>query len=728
MPSVVHLVVTKKFAGVERYVADIATELAGRGWDVAVIGGSSGQMPRVVGSGAVWMPGATPLEALRSLAKAGRRDVCHAHMTLAEATALVGRPVHRAPILSTRHFAERRGSSRVARAFSPLVRAGLSREVAASRFIAGELERPPDAVLPNGVPIPSLLWNAESRTVLVLQRLAPEKDTLTALRAWQAARLWDEGWSLRIVGDGSERSTLESWARRERLPAVTFVGWLPDVSGELARAGLLLAPAPAEPFGLGVIEAMGAGVPVVAAAAGGHLETVGQLTDASLFPPHDAEAAAVALRTLLPDETRRAVSEAGRKLVAEQFSVKRHVDQLVGEYETVRLRERTGRERAAAPLSSSVRELVVCSLERWDDVWRRNQFLTDVLLRRNPDLRVLFVEPPADPLHDLLRGRRPSSPRVRPFGYQGRLRVFRPLKVLPRRAGGVVDGLLRRQLRSAVRLAGFRRPILWINDVTYAPLAREPRWVSVYDVTDDWLAAPFSARERERLAALDRVALREADAVVVCSPALERSRGRTRPVTVVANAVDVDHFRRPQSRPPDLPDAPVAVYVGSLHESRLDVDLVVELARALPTVQVALVGPNSLDERSRTRLAAEVNVHLLGSRPYAQVPGYLQHAGVIVVPHLVNEFTESLDPIKAYECLVTSTPAVATPVAGFRELEGRVVIAPREAFPQAVEAALCGRNGRVLAGSVPSWEDRAREFQRVLESAAASRDRLGVEG
>ena len=42
-------------------------------------------------------------------------------------------------------------------------------------------------------------------------------------------------------------------------------------------------------------------------------------------------------------------------------------------------------------------DLVVMSLERWDDVWRRNQHLVAGLLADDPALRVLFVEPPADP-------------------------------------------------------------------------------------------------------------------------------------------------------------------------------------------------------------------------------------------------------------------------------------------------------------------------------------------
>jgi hypothetical protein len=87
---------------------------------------------------------------------------------------------------------------------------------------------------------------------------------------------------------------------------------------------------------------------------------------------------------------------------------------------------------------------------------------------------------------------------------------------------------------------------------------------------------------------------------------------------------------------------------------------------------------------------------------------------LIVVPHAVNEFTESLDPIKAYECLATDTPTVATPVAGFRELGDGLLLAERHTFSAAVEAVLAGNRAPKRALRMPSWDDRTREFERAL--------------
>jgi glycosyltransferase involved in cell wall biosynthesis len=227
-----------------------------------------------------------------------------------------------------------------------LIAGRITREIATSEFIARHLERPPDAVVVSGVPPSACLWRPTNRVVLVLQRLEREKDTATAVSAWMQSGLADQGWSLRIVGDGSQRDTLERSVSSQSMSGVTFTGWTSDVPGEFRHAGMLLASAPAEPLGLSVIEAMAAGVPVVAAAFGGHLETVGLVANAPLFPPGDASAAAEALRLLLSDPTRARLSVEGVRVVAERFDIARHVDRLLTQYAaacTGAPRGRTGR-------------------------------------------------------------------------------------------------------------------------------------------------------------------------------------------------------------------------------------------------------------------------------------------------------------------------------------------------------------------------------------------------
>jgi glycosyltransferase involved in cell wall biosynthesis len=368
--------------------------------------------------------------------------------------------------------------------------------------------------------------------------------------------------------------------------------------------------------------------------------------------------------------------------------------------------------RASPADAHDLTELVVCSLEAWDDVWRRNQFFTRGLLERNPNLRVLFVEPPTDPVHAVATRRRPQLPGLRAIR-TSRLYGLRPLKILPRRAGYFVDAFLVRQVVGASTRLGFRHPLLWLNDVTYTPLIQTMGWRALYDVTDDWLLAPFHKRELKRLRRLDHLATTAAEEVVVCSPALERDRGHSRPVTVISNGVDLELFRQRAPRPSDLPPAPTAVYLGTLHESRLDVGLVKELARSSPDLSVVLVGPVALSSKTLSAFSGIRNLSLLGTKDHQTVPGYLQHADVLIVPHVVTPFTESLDPIKAYEYSAVDTPAVATAAAGFREHPQVFQIATRDEFASRVNQVLA-KGMRRHPSVPPTWDAQSAEFERVL--------------
>jgi teichuronic acid biosynthesis glycosyltransferase TuaH len=364
--------------------------------------------------------------------------------------------------------------------------------------------------------------------------------------------------------------------------------------------------------------------------------------------------------------------------------------------------------------------LIVCSLEPWDTVWRRNQFLVQELTDNDPSLRVLFVEPAIDPLHELKAGRRPPvgrGRRLRPVADRPQIIRFQPVKLLPRLLGGWADRSLARQINRAVGQAEMVDPTLWINDLDLTGLALGVNWPVLYDVTDDWLLASVPRRVSKARRTRESALLDRADEVVVCSRGLQNTKGAARAVTVITNAVDADRFRTTQPRPRDLPRQATAVYVGTLHEDRLDIELVCRAARALPGINFVFVGPSALSAASTSRLAWHRNVTLLGARPYDDVPAYLQHATVLIVPHVVTSFTESLDPIKAYECLAVGRPTLATPVAGFRDLGPGIGVATSEEFVNELRLLLDQDVDATSPVSLPTWREQADRFAQALDRA-----------
>jgi glycosyltransferase involved in cell wall biosynthesis len=274
-------------------------------------------------------------------------------------------------------------------------------------------------------------------------------------------------------------------------------------------------------------------------------------------------------------------------------------------------------------------------------------------------------------------------------------------------------------------------PVLWVNDPSGALLVEATTWRSLYDVTDDWTLAERSTAETERVIAQEQVLLARCDEVVVCSPALAASKGQRRKVTLVPNGVDSAAYLVGHDRPADLPEGAVAVYVGTLHGDRLDVDLCAATARALEgTGHLVLVGPNALATEQRSRLES-AGVLMLGARPSGDVPSYLQHADVLVVPHVVTPFTDSLDPIKLYEYQAAGRPVVATPVAGFRDVDDdRVTVADHETFVSAVVAGVASAaqvNGPLLDSAPSADADWSRRVEQVAEVLERLRERGSTE-
>jgi glycosyltransferase involved in cell wall biosynthesis len=139
---------------------------------------------------------------------------------------------------------------------------------------------------------------------------------------------------------------------------------------------------------------------------------------------------------------------------------------------------------------------------------------------------------------------------------------------------------------------------------------------------------------------------------------------------------------------------------------------VLKTAEALPIGQVHLVGPDSLSAVSRDRLQSNPRITLHGSVLASEVPSWLTAFDVLISPHVVSQFTLSLDAIKAYEYLATDRPVVATPTSGFQNLAGPGLFVKTDDFADAVRLAAEVRES--FQRDVPDWDDRAVQFAAAL--------------
>jgi glycosyltransferase involved in cell wall biosynthesis len=157
--------------------------------------------------------------------------------------------------------------------------------------------------------------------VITVGRLAAPKDTVTLVRA--LARVPGRPFRATIVGDGPDRPAVEAEIRAAGLEGVVeLAGERQDVPDLLADADVFALSSRSEGAPISVLEAMAAGLPVVASAVGGVPEIVAHGATGLLVPPGDAAALAEALEQLLADPAlRRRLGEAGRERVRERFDL-----------------------------------------------------------------------------------------------------------------------------------------------------------------------------------------------------------------------------------------------------------------------------------------------------------------------------------------------------------------------------------------------------------------------
>lgn len=212
-------------------------------------------------------------------------------------------------------------------------------------FCVSHIGLPADklTIIHNGVELPEepLMSCQEARAVLGLppdglvvgavSRLDPVKGVAFLMQAFAHV----DGARLVVIGDGPERGALESLADSLGLARrVHWVGHQRNASRLLSAFDLFVQPSLHEGLPNTVLEAMAAGLPVVATAVGGTPEVVVDGVTGLLVPPGTPDVLARAITTLLRDaDLRRTMGQASRERVVQDFSVERMVEQTERLYE-----------------------------------------------------------------------------------------------------------------------------------------------------------------------------------------------------------------------------------------------------------------------------------------------------------------------------------------------------------------------------------------------------------
>lgn len=368
-------------------------------------------------------------------------------------------------------------------------------------------------------------------------------------------------------------------------------------------------------------------------------------------------------------------------------------------------------------------DLLVLSEVRWGYFRTRKQFL---LSRFPAHWRVFFAQPPAFGADD------PWEPRR-----EGRVTVF----TVPFLKPGTTSPLYNRVSATAVGRAAIElgaelylsrmlarlevdpEPVVLASNI-YAPglLSRLRKKLLLYDFNDHPLQ--FSASPAWARPYLRRT-LAQAQGVFVVSEYYRRTLASEtdRPLILLGNGVEMAHFETPRALPADLAalPRPLIGYVGLLSHF-LDFDLLEAIRRNRRGGTVVLIGPGSpATDAAVSEFSRREGVAVLGPRPYADVPAYMQGLDVGLIPFRADDpFVQGINPNKVYQYLAAGLPVLTTPLLDLDASPPDLLFAasPAEAVQAlhvALDAAPEPSRRRALARS-HDWDALAARMVAEIEA------------
>jgi glycosyltransferase involved in cell wall biosynthesis len=276
--------------------------------------------------------------------------------------------------------------------------------------------------------------------------------------------------------------------------------------------------------------------------------------------------------------------------------------------------------------------------------------------------------------------------------------------------------------RAARGLDGQR--ILWLYDPTaFELVGHVGEDLAVYDVVDDYAeqVGPDARRRRFVAEADEEAAARSQVVFATTSGLYERQLARNPDTHLVRNGADYAHFSHLNGTAPEvraLP-RPVVGFAGNLTSEKVDFGLLEVVARARPEWSIVLVGPAAEDARSGLGPLAKLpNVHVLGFRPYEELPSFVGGFSVGLIPYRATAYTRNCSPLKVFEYLAAGKAVVASGVPELAGMEPDVTLAEgADEFVAAIEAALADDSPDAVArrrrlAERNTWEGRT---ERLLD-------------
>ncbi len=284
------------------------------------------------------------------------------------------------------------------------------------------------------------------------------------------------------------------------------------------------------------------------------------------------------------------------------------------------------------------------------------------------------------------------------------------------------EKFLLRQVKKAMRRLDFQNPVNMVFNPAAGLLAGKlGEEELIYYCVDEYTAFTGASKG---LKEIEEDLFRKSDLVVVSADKLfETKRQFNKNTFVIRHGTDWAHFRKAldaETKIPaeikDLP-RPIIGFHGLLADW-IDFELIKKIAAHFHYGSVVLIGKTTVDGEQKVKILDGIsNVHILGRRPYAELPAFCKGFDVALNPFEINDLTLSTNPLKVREYLAAGLETVSTDIPEVRILERCRIGETHEEFIFQIEEALRSKRSRAeLSDSIKneSWDAKIEELRAII--------------
>ncbi len=388
------------------------------------------------------------------------------------------------------------------------------------------------------------------------------------------------------------------------------------------------------------------------------------------------------------------------------------------------------------------RDIVIVGLQPWDIEIGSNCKNIAVEFARNN--RVLYVNAPLDRFTaikqkdkvnikkrlQIIKGNLPEIEKISDNLYN----LFPPCKIesISRLKSNYIfdffnkrnNKIFAKEIQKAIIKLGFKDIILF-NDSDmlrsfYLKELLKPK-TYVYYTRDNLVSMDYWKVQGERIEALH---MKKADLVVANSTYLSSLAKQFNPRSFyVGQGCDVSAFKpeKVTAIPEDIKNikTPIVGYIGALLTVRLDIEIIIHIAKQRQDWNVVLVGPEDEDFKN-SELHQLSNVFFLGNKNGEELPAYLEAFDVAINPQVLNDLTIGNYPRKIDEYLAMGKSTVATKTEAMSVFAEHTYLAEtKEQYVTLIQKALEEdsdekKRARIVFADEHTWENNVKQIYKYV--------------